>query len=410
MIVAVIFHSTNVLAVGCNDASSADQVSAKNQDLQLIRRNGNLAQQRLHAWEIIGGLTREQPLLERWYGEEQVFAEISEATHPSGIHGFSRAAGSDVIRPRSDSADPAIFSYTLYNEAAYLHIQCNKLNRISELERLRGMAEPDTGVPGDRSIPSFPADAIVMKTVWWPVAHDGLTPLPVWDADRNPPRKSGNDYTTWQRVVAIDPSPTGRRGGIVQVDFAAQSFPDASRVSLKDFHFVAVDRDMALRTMRDPSARKAAVIALGREVREGDYLILVGASLATREISDWIWVTFWWHDHPEQGPFAVGRPRDLIGVWRNYLMATAFDSNLPASTDGGPHICFNPWLEGRFPDGGRGGGRVSNCMACHSRASYPAIGFLPVTRGAPDLKGDPAYASGRLRTSFLWAISLHARP
>jgi len=50
----------NVLAVECNDASAGD-LSAKNQDLQLIRRNGNLAQQRLHAWEIIGGLTREQP-------------------------------------------------------------------------------------------------------------------------------------------------------------------------------------------------------------------------------------------------------------------------------------------------------------------------------------------------------------
>jgi hypothetical protein len=171
-----------------------------------------------------------------------------------------------------------------------------------------------------------------------------------------------------------------------------------------------VDSRMASRLMRDPTARKAALIALGREIRSGDYLALVAANLATKELPDWIWVTFWWHDRPDEGPFASGRPASLEKAWRNYRMATTFDSNLPASADGGPQICFDPWLEGRFPDGGQGNGMVSNCIACHRRASYPPIGFLPVTRGMPDLKRDPAYAPGRLRTGFLWSISLHARP
>ena len=138
--------------------------------------------------------------------------------------------------------------------------------------------------------------------------------------------------------------------------------------------------------------------------------MLVSANLASKEIDDWVWATFWWHDRPDEGAFAADRPAALQGAWRNYLMQVAFDSTIPAAADGGPHACFDPWLEGRFPDGGHGAGAVSNCMTCHRRASYPAVDFLPVTRGEPDLAGDPAYAPGRLRTGMLWSIALHARP
>jgi hypothetical protein len=53
---------------------------------------------------------------------------------------------------------------------------------------------------------------------------------------------------------------------------------------------------------------------------------------------------------------------------------------------------------------------TSNCMACHQRASYPPVPFLPVTRGRPDLRNDPALAPGRLRTSLLWSLAMHAKP
>ena len=90
-------------------------------------------------------------------------------------------------------------------------------------------------------------------------------------------------------------------------------------------------------------------------------------------------------------------------------LQAAFDAQTPVAEDGGAHIAFNPWLEGSFPDGGKGGGTASNCMACHRRASYPASSFLPVTRGAADFDRDPALAPDRLRTSFVWSIALHSR-
>jgi hypothetical protein len=57
-----------------------------------------------------------------------------------------------------------------------------------ELERLQTSGAPDRAVPGNRAIPVFPADSIVMKSVWWPIAQERLTALPVWDPEGNPQR------------------------------------------------------------------------------------------------------------------------------------------------------------------------------------------------------------------------------
>jgi hypothetical protein len=277
------------------------------------------------------------------------------------------------------------------------------------LDHLRQTGEADETAPGNRDVPAFPADAIVLKTAWWPVAKDRVTALPVWDPASNPPSHAGNPYTSWQRVVAVDPAGEPRANQTVAIDFAGSKYPSAHRVWLFSFDHVEVDAAMARAMMADPESKKAVLIALGRPLEAGDHLVLVAANLAAREIPEWIWGTFWWHDQPEQGPYAAGRPNALAAPWRNYLMQAAFDTQKPAAADGGPHVAFDPWLEGRFPDGGHGGGAASNCMACHSRASYPAVPFLPVTRGPPDLAHDPAYAPDRLRTSLLWSLAMHAK-
>jgi hypothetical protein len=237
-----------------------------------------------------------------------------------------------------------------------------------------------------------------------------MTPLPVWDPEHNPPRRAGNDYLSWTRVVAVDPLGNSRAPRVARIEFAGQSFLDARRVDLNAFYSVKVDAEMARSFMLDHSAHKVASVVLGRPIQTGDYLILVAANLATKEISEWVWGTLWWHDRADAGPFAADRPAELPAPWRNYLLQVAFDTDKPTALDGGPHICFNPWLEGRFPDSGHGGGTASNCLACHRRASYPPVNFLPVTRGAPDLTNDVAYARNRLRTNFIWSIALHSRP
>jgi len=394
-----------------NDCGAVAYASDVGNDLELFRDSGDLSSQRRHAWNVFAQLTsslsgKDEPLFESWYGEAQVFASDPAERAPSGIRGFSRTDPKGTPQ----LSDVPVLTYTLYNYAAYHHIRSNGLNRSSELQRLKAAGAVDSVITDDRSIPPFPASAIVLKTVWWPVAQDAITALPVWDAALNPARPGGNSYVSWQRVVVINPFAHAASASTRDIAFAGRIFTNARQFELAAFYHVVLDARLAERLMQDSESRKTTLIALGRPLKAGDSLVFVGANLATKELRDWIWAAFWWHDLPDQGPFATDRPEQLKSEWRNYLMQVAFDSNTPAEPDSGAHICFNPWLEGRFPDGGGGGGTSSNCLACHRRASYPAVNFLPVTRGAPDRGNDSAYAAGRLRTSFLWSIVLHARP
>jgi hypothetical protein len=411
-ILAVVSVLTATLSAGAanNRFGTPSELSAS-QVLETFRDNGDLRSQRRHIWTVFAELTRtmdgqDRPVFESWYGEDQVFASGSIERAPNGIRSFSR---SDRQGAAHVGGVP-ILTYTLYNDAAYRHVRANGLNRSSELERLRATGTVDRAITGNRSIPPFPRQAMVLKTVWWPVAQDAITALPVWDPELNPVRPSGNGYTSWQRAVAINPLGHAADGSTHDIAFAGRTFSKVRQFDLAAFHHIVLDARLAERLMRDRESRSTAFIALGRTLKAGDSLVLVGANLATKELSDWIWAAFWWHDLPDQGPFAADRPERASSKWSSYLMQVAFDSSTPTEPDGGAHICFNPWLEGRFPDGGGGGGTSSNCLACHRRASYPAANFLPITRGGRELTHDPAYAAGQLRTSFLWSIAMHAGP
>jgi hypothetical protein len=386
-------------------ASAGKPETRGDERLESLRKSGDLQAQRRHAWDL---LVRLAPELESWYAEGAVFSRDGERAG-RGIRGFSRSSAS-ALGPASDGADASVLSFTLYNPSAYEHIRRNQLHLISKLEQFRVSGAADDTVPNNRAIPPFPPDAMVVKTVWWPAARDRITALPVWDPEHNPARTHGNPYTSWQRIVAIDARSGSRPVRRASLEFAGRTLVADRVLRPHAFHHVTLDSSLAKRLNADRDAARVALIALGRPVEAGDSLVLIGASLASREIPDWVWATFWWHDRAQEGPFAAQRPPSVSGPWRSFLMQVAFDSDSPRDEAGEPHACFNPWLEARFPDGGHGGGTVSNCVSCHRRASYPAIDFLPVTRGAPDLTGDSAYASGRLRTGFLWSIAMHALP
>ena len=74
----------------------------------------------------------------------------------------------------------------------------------------------------------------------------------------------------------------------------------------------------------------------------------------------------------------------------------------PKETDGGPAVCFNPWLEARFVDGVK-----SNCMSCHQLAIWQPGAFLPVIRGS--LPANHPLFQGRMKLDFLWSIAFESR-
>lgn len=416
--VVVPFHGPSLEASGpppgYYDIPSGFDFPADKQTLEHYRSTGDLSAQRLHVWKVFAGMTQPTPdkkyaIFETWYSEDETFQSgpTPQALAPHRVIRHFRRPNQfrTPLGAEPQAAGSALLSAVLYNYAAYKHIRDQKLYQLSQLDNLLQTGDKDPKIPDNRVVPAFPANAVSLKTVWWPVAKDKVTPLPIWDPELNPAQKKGNPYETWARVVAVDPShKTLPPDAKIDISFMGKPFPASHEVPLSAFHYVVLDQKTADEVMNDTFMEQAARIALGRRLQAGDYVALVGTHLTTKEIDDWVWATFWWHDRPNDGPHAADRPDIVKGEWRNYLMSSTYDLNLPREKDGSPNIAFNPWLEARFPDAGNGGGVVSNCMNCHNRASYPGIRFLPIYRGDPDLAKDPAYAAGRLRTDFLWSI------
>jgi hypothetical protein len=414
---------------GYFDIPAGFDFPASKQTLEQYRASGNLSAERLHVWNVFAGMTQQTPdgksaIFETWFSEEETFQTgptpqgagprriVRRFDQPKQLQG---APGGPALQ----AAGTAIMSEVLFNYANYKHVRTNRLHLADVLEQLRQTGTPDPRIPGNRTVPAFPADAVSLKTVWWPVAKIGLTPMPVWDPEANPPNAQGNPPPKWARVVAIDPARANiPPGETTTISLAGTTHSNSRVVSLQAFHHVELDAQTAANAMANPRTRNAVRFVFGpeRPLQAGDFVVFAGTHLTTKEIDDWVWATFWWHDRPNDGPFAADRSTAVNGVWRNYLMSVSYDLNLPREADGLPHISFNPWLESGFPDGGSGNGLKSNCMNCHNRAAWQPnwegqLGrvFLPIFRGNPDLTGDPAYANGRLRTDFLWSVPLNAQ-
>jgi hypothetical protein len=397
--------------VGYFDIPSGYDFPADKAMLEGYRSTANLSKQRLHVWNVFAGMTQATPdgkfaIWETWYSEDETFQSGPSAQAAPGNRRVTRRFRSPnqfrvpAGQVAAQAAGTAVLSFVLYNNAAYSHVRNTQLYLRTSLDALRTNGIADPKVPGNRDVPAFPANAAALKTIWWPVAKTGITPLPIWDPAANPARPGGNPFTDWARAVAIDTTrPIVPAGEKKTVSFGGRTFQNSNVVGIGSFHYVVLDEQGVTSAMSHPEIVGVVKMALGRALQPGDYAVFLGTHLTTKEIDDWVWATFWWHDQPDVGPFAADRPATVKGPWRNYLMSSSFDVNLPREADNSPHITFNPWLEARFSDG-----LMSNCMNCHSRSSYPSPGFLPVRRGDPDLKADAAFKKGQLRTDLLWSI------
>jgi hypothetical protein len=391
---------------------------AEKKQIELYRTESNVSAQRAHAWNILAGLTRPAPdgvhaLFETWLLEEETFdpATTSLAARPALPRFKPPGQSVRVQTPIPKTLTNEALTFVLFNDAAYRHIRTNRLYQRAKLDELAKDGALDAKIPENRTIPPFPRDSVVVKTVWWPVAKNAVSAMPIWDAETNPPRPTGNGPPTWPRYVGIDP--THRSPGADKtrdIVFDGKIERRSHIVGLNRFHYITIDQpDTVAIVNGNKELSKLAQASFGRPLAVGDYAVLVGLHVTTKEIDDWVWATYWWHDRPDMGPYAADRIGSLTGVWRNFLMSASYDLNLPREKDGGPHTSFNPWLEGRFADGGHGGGVVSNCMNCHNRASTGVRSFLPIYRGDPDLTGDSAFAAGSVRTDFLWSIIRYAK-
>lgn len=343
-----------LLATACATSFPAPEA----QQLRL-RDNDDVAAMRRHGWAVLAAASwpgRDgAPAFARWPSLSDTFG---------GGPRFRRIDQVETGMPVRQGAGAPMMMLVQFNAPAYRHIREQGLFRRATLAAINAGFAADTP-PERRAIAPFPRDALAIKTVWTVVHAEGLTPVSVWDGagDAEP--------ATWPRTVMVGP------GG----------------VPLSRFHHLPI-----------AAADLEAVRAIDPSARAGDHIVLLAVHLTTREIPDWIWATWWWHDRPGQGPFAAGRPAALGGAWRNYLMDVAYSAETPREADGAANVVFNPYLE-TSP-----GGHASNCMACHQGAVWTPAGpapFLPVMRGSrpPD---DPLFRTGT-RLDFMWSIATEAR-
>ncbi len=376
-------------------------------DLPAAVQTRNTVRLRRHAWSIFAGLTSQDdnkikaPIFLTWFTKANLFAEP-----PSEDKGKFGLEPPKQVVPLS-VAPVATLSKVFFNLPAARAIVDGMLNTLqppgvpspTQPERVRlNCAFGDTR-PEDRHIKDFPAQSVVLKTVWRLVSAGDtkpgeLTAIPVWDPESNTPGRGGNNPDLsygpeqWSRYVAVNTHPDRYKGlahALVRPK-DSRNVQQAPIVPLDRFYYKQIDSGILAEAQR-----------LNRAAKLGDYFVLVGLHVTTKEIPNWFWITFWWHDHPDAGPFAANRPSSVLGPWRNYLMNISYDMEFPEEADGSPHVNFNPYLEGLTP-----GGLKTNCMTCHRLSTSP--GLRPDTTPGTILDSDPRF-DHRLKMGFLWSLT-----
>lgn len=276
----------------------------------------NVREMRRHAWQIFAGLTatshvrREDsdsrlPIWETWYSKEETLQVPRAAPRP--VAPRFQFPPAELAHPVQSyqAAVVSVASRVLFNQEAHDHIQRNCLYLASKLDCLlhAPVGTGPNGQPLPREIPDFPTRSVALKTSWMHASQSRCTRFPVWDGIPLFPPSLSNPPSAWKRGVWVYPP------GV-----PPESCPEGRRVALKDLYHLKIVSAGEVGTWQ--SSGNVAVDPSSGPIMPGDYVVLVGFHAATRELPNWVWTTFWWHDRPNDGPYAADRPSSVRGVWR----------------------------------------------------------------------------------------------
>jgi hypothetical protein len=406
----------------------------------------------LHGWGIWTSLTTETDqvidgqklrVFETWYTPEDLTAPAvrsltDAAAKPRGRgrqtqfnqfrHGAAARARATARAAAGQPPVSRITGFVKYDPSAADHILSQNLLSIATLNSFLSN--------GANAIPPFTNTGVALKPVFQVITASQLKggryfPLPVWPGPPTLAKEFGPDQwpgAVWIDIQGggagkgdVDMTPPAQRDGSTRTD--ATTYPVSSLINYK------LSADDAVAVNASGAASDAAA---------GDFSILLAMHVTTREITRWTWQTFWWIPTPDgavapsSSQIVAARPAQLKDSPRNYAMAIAYSTEVPAqpyiggSNVGDSLYAYNPWLEAGFgPDtlvDSRPGyfqgqvvsnafGVQTNCMSCHGSANFNPSN-LP---SAPNYTGDryisledPRFA-GTLSVDFLWSIPQHAK-
>jgi hypothetical protein len=411
----------------------------------------DLAVQRAHAWKLWAALNtashstaygQRLPIWQTWYSSTEVYdgslrGKLSANAHPLDCCTFF-IPEQDVIEHKDvDKDQPAVtMAFVKFNAPAAQFIIDRGYDKQSTLNELNAQYNHSRTPVTMRQIQPFPRTAVAIKLTFWLIRAHGITPVPYWDPAYDTPRNGQTpNHLTWERCVAVDANGTLPEG-TKQIVNCNGTLREAPVVHLSRFYTfrlvdptdVATVAQFAKHISMNTDQERVVTGEFTPQV--GDYLALTAMHVTTKEIPDWTFQTFWWTPFPSAAPFGNDRPAYVRPPFDNYSMCNAYSVDTPTTASGAPHICFNPYLEAdlgptkpyvmngkRMPADPMAGTR-SNCMACHSRAAWPAKmdpPYLPHTSSMGGVanpgfvpRNDP-YFQGITTTDFLWSIPLESR-
>jgi hypothetical protein len=326
----------------------------------------------------------------------------------------SGASMSLVDGPSFENNGDIMVAGVTYNQAAFDWIRSKGLYQTATLQAMLPKGS------GTTQIPAMPPQSIVLKPMMWPVPKGGFGALPVWDDQKS----DGGQYAgyeiqkMWPRAVAVTTTPqalvipasvTFLHGVTMNgAPLGPNTYQKPQVVGTDQFYHYRPDistMDACDRAILDASA----YWAYGRMFQPGDELVLVAMHIITKEQGAWTFQSVWWHDRPDQGPYAANRPNippsQAPGPWRHYLMTSTY--GIPAVPGGKTWpVAYNPYIElaADHPI-------QTNCMNCHHRAAAPNAksSYLakgPSNPGALDIfeQTNPIF-NGLLQVDSMWAIS-----
>jgi len=360
---------------------------------------------RKEAWDLFAELT--EGLEPRWEKESWDTKCTLNLTRFKNIC-LSRA----VQKP--NGSIQSLMSTIFYNQSAADWI---KKNHLDDSAYLMPMIKA-----GDIGVPPFPRDAIVVKEIWagfndGPEQWQKSMTLTVYD----PLAVPQNDHTlhpmqTWHNIISLARKTNGSLD--TEAPCENRTYPAArtasgtqATVPIQCFFFKRADQCQNLVSLAPVSEVPASVDLSGKDPCT---LVLLGVQIATKEMDEWTWNTYWWTNDINSA-FTQNRPSDRLrpAFW-HFAMDTILS---PATT----RPVFNPYLEGP-----QTGGTTSNCLTCHTHAAYTAQcegagcsmqlrernGIAsPESHVAEPLKhcmaGDADIVAHKcqLQTSFLWSLA-----
>ncbi len=398
---------------------------------------------RHHAWELWAALTaksgqsvggQELPIWETWYSRTEVYDPAgpialrrdrprrrSLMVPKQIIH--DRPVAAQLATPTNEETAIRVLSGVKYDEIAARHVWSHQYNNPNQLTAINNSFGPGTPI-ADRKIVAFPHRAALLKPTYWIIKQSGqnqtLTLLPYWPWP-NETAPQTTDYPTWPQSItwktyaAVDPSgqKVGQtvQGQILLWDGTNKNQKPtnpynytAKVVGLDSFyHFTLTADDIAAINASNTNQKINIIIntTTGEATPEaGDYAVLIGMHVTTKEIDDWTWQTFWWTPDPNANPLSRDQTKEVEGIWKQFAMSPAYYMvEPPASKSPGQDLVgYNPYLElDLAPIGQR-----SNCMSCHRAATWPGLSYNGHFNGSVNPAG-PEFAN-QLKLDFLWSI------